>query len=99
MNQSIPVATPVTLPNNNLNDNIPNVQPIIPINSVQLAPMPHYQPHRYESATNIQQIRCRDCGTLFTRNSEDQGSSSYFRCQDCQKKQLTRSLCASCCIQ
>ena len=40
---------------------------------------------------------CKDCRQPFSRKLENKGSSTYFRCENCSKTQLTRS-CVNRCL-
>lgn len=105
MSQQIPIAQPVIDNNPNSSNYAQPIIPIVPINSVYNHQTNlNYRPINTLSSIEPislpveEQVRCRDCNKQFTRFIKDRGSSGYYRCQDCQKKLLGRSLCASCLI-
>ncbi len=43
-------------------------------------------------------MRCRECNNDFYAQVKDKGSCAYYRCQQCRKHFLSRSLISSCII-
>lgn len=85
-----------------VNSQVPNIIPIatvvnIPANN-QTMPIITARP----LLNNICQpgilMRCRDCNTNFYARESDKGSCSYYRCKNCRKHFLSRSLISSCII-
>ena len=80
----IPIAQPVDDKGN---------QPIVEVIAQPISDI------SYQNTQSQLEIRCRDCGEIFTRRQSDQSSSRYYRCQKCQDKVLVNGFCNSCNIQ
>jgi hypothetical protein len=71
--------------NNPNNPNNPNMSIIgIPIHQYDL------HPNIVDNHQSYNMFNCKDCNNMFTRHENNKGSSSYFRCEICQKKMLTK---------
>ena len=90
-----------------LDEPIPSTIPIVPLvaNPVAQTISPSAPPMLVENQPEVVVVndnnlyaQCRDCNATFLRDPLKKGSSSYYRCPDCQKNQVGRCIVNSCLI-